>query len=145
MKNKKALFTSSSDHWATPNDFIKKIEFDTDICPLYCKTDNLLVTWGNKGIIYCNPPYSNIKNFINKIIEECKKGVRVKLLIPARTDTIYFHKLINSNLVSKIYFLKGRLKFNEKGSAPFPSVFIDIEKNKKMIVKFINYKEIEKL
>lgn len=46
------------------------------------------------------------------------------MLIPARTDTKYFHEYIYHN-TKEIRFIKGRLKFgNAKNSAPFPSMVV---------------------
>lgn len=62
----------------------------------------------------------------------------VYMLIPSRTDTKYFHKMINSNLDMGIYFFEGRLHFNEsKGAAPFPSCLIKLTAPKSKIY-FIN-------
>ncbi len=48
-------------------------------------------------------------------------GAIVVLLIPARTDTRYFHDYIYKKC--EIRFIKGRLKFGDsKNSAPFPSM-----------------------
>lgn len=45
------------------------------------------------------------------------------MLIPARTDTSYFHDFIYGK--SEIRFLRGRLKFGESlNSAPFPSMVV---------------------
>lgn len=49
------------------------------------------------------------------------------MLIPARTDTKYFHDFIYKK-AKEIRFLKGRLKFEidgeSEGSAPFPSMIV---------------------
>ena len=51
------------------------------------------------------------------------------MLIPARTDTKWFHKYIYGK--AEIRFVKGRLKFGDSNnSAPFPSMVV-IFKNKK--------------
>lgn len=71
---------------------------------------------------FVNPPYSKIKEFVDKSIEEHKKGKEVILLIPARTDTKYFRKLVDYGCT--IIFITGRLHFNESNSAPFPSCVI---------------------
>ena len=44
------------------------------------------------------------------------------MLIPARTDTRYFHNFIVPN--AEVRFIKGRIKFSSKGSAPFPSMVV---------------------
>ena len=46
------------------------------------------------------------------------------MLIPARTDTKYFHNYIYKK-ATEIRFIKGRLKFGDaKNSAPFPSMVV---------------------
>ena len=53
-----------------------------------------------------------------------KYGIDIVLLIPARTDTKYFHEYIFPH-ANTITFLKGRLKFGQsKNSAPFPSCIV---------------------
>lgn len=48
------------------------------------------------------------------------------MLIPARTDTKYFHDHIYHK--AEIRFIKGRLKFGDsKNSAPFPSMLVIYE------------------
>lgn len=46
----------------------------------------------------------------------------IVMLIPARTDTKYFHDHIVN--YAEVRFIKGRLKFSQKGSAPFPSMIV---------------------
>lgn len=124
-KSLDVMFSKKSDHWATPKALMNLIEFDIDVCPLFSTVDSLAIDWPNHSTIYCNPPYSDISSWIEKIIEQVTiNSVNVKLLIPARTDTKYFHRLLESGLVSKIIFFKGRLRFNEANSAPFPSILI---------------------
>lgn len=49
------------------------------------------------------------------------------MLIPARTDTTYFHDYIYGK--AEIRFIKGRLKFgNSKNPAPFPSMVVIFKK-----------------
>lgn len=116
------LFSKKSDNWATP-----KVVYDRyiaegyfDPCPLNSNFDGLKIDWEAKNFV--NPPYSKIKEFVEKAIEEHKKGKEVVLLIPARTDTKYFKKLIDYGV--DITFITGRLHFNESNSAPFPSCYI---------------------
>jgi len=126
--NKEIQGTRESDHYATPVKFYKKLnnefQFNYDPCPLRSKVDGLLTEW--KGIIYINPPYSNIAPFLIKGIEEIKNGNSKKLvfLIPIRSDTKYWHNLI-MKYAKEIRFIKGRLNFNElKSPAPFPCVLV---------------------
>lgn len=130
----KSLFTSLSDEWATPQELFNNLDdlfhFDLDPCCTYenhkCKNyfticeNGLNQSWFNK-VVFCNPPYSDIKNWVKKCYNESfYNNAFVVLLIPSRTDTKYFHDYICGNC--EIYFIKGRLKFNNKGSAPFPSM-----------------------
>jgi len=129
--NKELMFSHKSDDWSTPTGFYNKLDeefhFDFDPCPIRSEVDGLDIEWN--GNIFVNPPYSNIKSFIIKGIEELKKGNAkvVVFLVPARTDTKWFHEFIyNKNKKDvEIRFLKGRLKFGQsKNSAPFPSMLI---------------------
>lgn len=80
--------------------------------------------------VFCNPPYGKeIGKWVQKSLEESRKpNTLVVMLIPARTDTRYFHDFIYGR--AEIRFIRGRLKFgNSKTSAPFPSMVV-IFKNK---------------
>ena len=93
-----------------------------DPCPLFSSVDGLKIEWGE--INFVNPPYSNLKAWIEKSIEQSKKGKKVLLLIPARTDTKAFKMLFEYG--STITFITGRLRFNEANSAPFPSMLVEL-------------------
>lgn len=126
-----ALYTDRSDEWATPNDLFNSLNdefhFTLDPCAsetnhktelYYSKYDNgLIQDWSNQ-IVFCNPPYSSIKNWVYKCwYEWFYNNVTIVLLIPARTDTKYFHEYIYHQ--AEIRFIKGRLHFNgSKNSAP---------------------------
>ena len=134
--NNELMFSSKTDLWPTPNDFFDKLNdefhFTLDPCSTHenakCykhfteEENGLLQDWGNE-VVFCNPPYGRqIKYWIKKAYEESQKdNTKVVMLIPARTDTIYFHEYIYHK--AEIRFIKGRLKFgNAKNSAPFPSM-----------------------
>jgi len=74
-----------------------------------------------------NPPYgSEIKNWVHKA---SKAKAIVVCLLPARTDTRWFHEYIYNK--AEIRFIKGRLKFSgSKNSAPFPSMIVIFKKRK---------------
>lgn len=118
----KILFSKNSDNWATPKVmyefYIRNNYFDP--CPLNSQFDGLEIEWGEKNFV--NPPYSKIREFVDKAIIEHKKNKKVVLLIPARTDTKYFRKLVDYGC--EIVFITGRLHFNNSNSAPFPSCLI---------------------
>jgi phage N-6-adenine-methyltransferase len=131
------LFTSKTDMWATPQDFFDKLNeefhFELDVCATKenakCDRwfgqdiDGLKQNW-NYERVWMNPPYGReIGKWVKKA-SEAMGGV-VVCLLPARTDTRYFHNYIYKNPRAEIRFLKGRLKFGgSKNSAPFPSMVV---------------------
>ena len=74
--------------------------------------------------MFCNPPYGReIGRWVRKCYEESQRGATVVMLIPARTDTAWFHDYIYGK--AEIRFIRGRLHFNESTSgAPFPSMIV---------------------
>lgn len=139
MTLNKGLFTSNSAEWATPQAFYdeldKEFHFDLDPCcteenrkcnHYFTKEDNgLEQSWENYRV-FCNPPYGReISKWVEKAHKEVSEGgcPLVVMLIPARTDTSYFHDYIYKK--HEIRFVRGRLHFNEsKDCAPFPSMVV---------------------
>ena len=134
------MFSSKSNDWATPQDFYNQLDaefgFTLDPCASQssakCSSfytaddDGLSKNWEGQTV-FMNPPYGRkIGNWIQKAYEEGEKGnTRVVALIPARTDTKYWHNYCMK--ATEIRFVKGRLKFgqgNTKNSAPFPSAVV---------------------
>lgn len=136
--NKEVMFSSATDNWATPQDFFDELNaefhFDLDVCAdeishkcdkYYTKEqDGLKMPW--KGIVWCNPPYGReIGKWVRKALFASVGGATVVMLIPARTDTKWFHDYIYKRDNVEIRFVRGRLKFgNSKNSAPFPSMVV---------------------
>ena len=139
----KALFSSNSDEWETPTQLYAELTAEFHFCGdlaasgenakcdnYFTKEDDALSqNWAGLSTtgryLFLNPPYSNIKDWVKKAYEENLKGAKIVMLIPARTDTIYFHQWIYKNPNVEIRFIKGRLKFsNSKNSAPFPSMIV---------------------
>ena len=133
------LFSSKTGEWATPQDFFDKLNwrfgpFDLDPCAtihntkcanFYTEAENgLTKDWG-EHVVFVNPPYGRgIEEWIAKAYQEGRKeNTRVVMLIPARTDTRYWHDYVMK--AKEIHFVKGRLKFGDsKNSAPFPSAVV---------------------
>lgn len=127
--NTKGLMSSKKQDWTTPKELYqaldKEFKFDFDPCPVNPSFDGLVTDWGKSNFV--NPPYNRNKLWIKKGFEEWKKGKQVVFLIPARTDTSYFHDYLYHN--AELRFIRGRLKFGEgKGSAPFPSMIAILRK-----------------
>jgi phage N-6-adenine-methyltransferase len=128
-------FSSATDLWATPQDLFDKLNaefhFVTDVCAspenakcanYYDKErDGLAQHW--TGPCWMNPPYGRgIGQWIKKAYESRPDAVTVAL-IPARTDTAWWHDYVIKQ--RDIRFLRGRLKFGgHKNSAPFPSAIV---------------------
>lgn len=128
------MFSSKSDLWSTPDDFFaeldKEFHFTLDVCATADNTkcddyyteemDGLSLKWD--GIVWCNPPYGrNINKWIKKAVNAALGGATVVMLLPARTDTKWFHELVYRR--AEIRFVRGRLKFGgSNNAAPFPSM-----------------------
>ena len=137
-------FSSETNEWGTPQKFYDKLNdefyFTLDPCSTHdnhkcdkyftIEDDGLSQEWSN-DVVFMNPPYGReIKLWIQKAYEESLKGAVVVCLIPARTDTTYWHNYIFGK-ASEIRFVKGRLKFGDgKNSAPFPSAVIVFDNSK---------------
>ena len=88
-----------------------------DPCPVNEKFDGLNVEW--EKLNYVNPPYSLLKEFVQKALDEQLYGNETILLLPTKTDQQWFHDLIKRE--ADILWIKGRLKFkNNKWSATQP-------------------------
>ncbi len=137
--NRAYMPVSLTDDWATPRAFYDKLNevhnFDLDVAA--SSTNHLCDEWfgldhldesrrdGLKadwyGHVWCNPPYGRgIKDWVLKASQH---GDLVVMLLPARTDTKWFHDLVLPN--AEVTFVRGRIKFGAgKAPAPFPSMIV---------------------
>lgn len=140
--------SSATDDWATPqatfDELNQEFGFVLDPCasstnrkcsewfgldhPNPLLRDGLKQDWATVadslgGAVFMNPPYGrDINTWVAKASEEAAKGITVVCLLPARTDTRWFHKYC---IHHECRFIKGRLKFGAAtASAPFPSVIV---------------------
>lgn len=138
--------TSNDDTWKTPKDFFDKCdkEFGFTLDAAALSTSNLCEEWygpdhpdANRrdaltrswhkdcgdGAVWLNPPYGRtIKTWMHKAVEESRQGATVVCLVPARTDTNWFHDFC---MPHEVRYLRGRLKFNNgKKDAPFASALV---------------------
>ena len=136
MAISEALYSSQTDMWETPQDLFddldREFHFDLDVCAIpenaKCKKfytpeqDGLSQPWD--GTCWCNPPYGReIGKWVRGALFASVSVYTVVMLLPARTDTKWFHDYIYKRV--EIRFVKGRLKFgNSKNSAPFPSMVV---------------------
>ena len=134
--NTELMFSSKTDLWETPKDLFDKLNnefhFTLDVCAtpenakcdsFYTKEqDGLSQPW--KGVVWCNPPYGKqIGSWVRRGFFASLSGNTVVMLLPARTDTRWFHEYIYGK--AEIRFIRGRLKFGgSKNAAPFPSMVV---------------------
>ena len=147
MPIQKELFSSASAEWETPDDVFKPLNeefgFTLDPCctrenhkcpKFYTKDeDGLKHSWGSE-IVFVNPPYGHeIEKWIRKSFHESRRGALVVMLIPARTDTRWWHDYC---MKGEVRFIKGRIHFinrtlpsyngvhTKTSPAPFPSAIV---------------------
>jgi site-specific DNA-methyltransferase (adenine-specific) len=142
--DRKIMFSKKSDEWATPQWLFdalnKEHNFTLDPastdenckCPNHytMEDDGLTKDWSGE-IVFINPPYSKCFDWVKKAHEEAKNGVKTVMLLPARTDTKWFHQFcFDKTVVAEVCFVKGRLKFGQQtNSAPFPSMIVVFDGN----------------
>ena len=138
MAMNKGMYTSNSYEWETPQYFFdqlnKEFNIEIDVCATSenakCKkfysreVNGLIQTW--TGICWMNPPYGReIVHWVKKAYESSLQGATVVCLLPARTDTQWWHNYCSKVDQKDIRFIKGRLRFGgSTKDAPFPSVVV---------------------
>ncbi len=140
---KQVIFSSKTGKWDTPKEFYqaldKEFNFDHDPCPANPEINGILCEgWGKRNFV--NPEYGpSIYAWIEKGVIELQKGNLSVFLLPARTDTAWFHELVLP-FAKEIRFIRGRLKFVPRTgwgkdtaisqAAPFPSIVVIFEPKK---------------
>ena len=130
--------TSSRQDWETPAKIFEPLRDEFNItldvcatssnakCPyFYTPSDDALQLGWNltKRNCWMNPPYGRgIDKWIEKAYRESLLGITVVCLVPARTDTRWWHDYC---IKGTIRFIRGRIKFvGAKENAPFPSAVV---------------------
>lgn len=135
-----AMLSSDKMDWATPRAFYDALDaefgFTVDVCAeewnakherfWTVQDDSLSISWGGE-VCFMNPPYGReIGKRVAKAHQEAQRGATVVALIPARTDTAYWHDHIQGK--AEVRFVRGRIKFERpdgaRDPAPFPSAVI---------------------
>ena len=145
-------FSSKSDEWETPQDLFDELDeyfqFDLDVCAtpdnakcsrFYTKEDDgLSKNWIET--CWMNPPYGReIGKWVAHAYERSLFGATVVCLLPARTDTRWWHDYCTKG---EITFLKGRLKFsNAEFNAPFPNAIVVFRPRVETILRGTKYLE----
>ena len=132
--NTDLMFSSATDQWPTPQTFFDvwaaRFVFELDVCAdagnakcsrfFSVDDDGLAQSWA-PAVCWMNPPYGReIGKWVRKACEESRRGATVVCLLPARTDTAWWHDYVIPH--AEVTFVRGRLKFGSaKAGAPFPS------------------------
>jgi len=135
---------STSMNWQTPTEILEALYgafgiFDVDPCsptanrasaPVKARVhytaadDGLSIPW--HGTVFINPPYGRgLAAWVAKAKAEVRGGNArtVVALIPARTDTHYWHEHVAGD--ATVFFVRGRLTFGgADAAAPFPSALV---------------------
>jgi phage N-6-adenine-methyltransferase len=133
-----ACLSSAKMDWQTPDNVLELVrEFGRGVISLDPCTvadnptgalryytpdsDGLSQPWDGPGLVFCNPPYGReLGPWAWKMRTEATKGAEIIGLVPARTDTRWWHDYVAS--ADAVLFWRGRLKFKgASASAPFPS------------------------
>ena len=136
-------FSSTSGDWDTPQTFYDKLDrqfsFTLDPCATeasakcakyYTEEDDGLVQDWKGHTVFVNPPYGrSIGVWLKKGYEESKKhNTIVVMLVPARTDTKWWHDYVMR--AKEVHLVRGRLKFGTSdNAAPFPSAVVIFHSN----------------
>ena len=129
-------FSSRTDDWTTPEWLFERLNaefhFTLDPCSTtenakcqrhYTREEDGLAQDWSRDIVFMNPPYGReISRWMSKAVDSALSGATVVCLVPARTDTKWWHRFA---MRGQIEFLPGRLKFGTAvNSAPFPSAVV---------------------
>jgi len=139
-----AMFSSSSREWGTPDWLFDRYNaiyhYTIDVCATAQNTkvakffsesvDGLAQGWEGERC-WMNPPYGHeIEAWVHKAWEERNKYTLISMLLPARTDTKWWHAFVGSLEGGRFEFLRSRVKFVlpngefAPSGAPFPSVVV---------------------
>ncbi|MCP4191770.1 MAG: adenine methyltransferase [Planctomycetaceae bacterium] len=132
----KSLFSSESPEWETPQWLFDSLNaefgFTLDPCSTdqnakcpkhFTKSENGLEQDWQDHVVFMNPPYGReIAAWMEKAYTSSRMGATVVCLVPARTDTKWWHGFA---MKGEIRLLRGRIQFvGGNHSAPFPSAIV---------------------
>jgi len=131
-------FNTGRQDWETPDEIFiplhKEFKFNLDVCAtaknkkvknyLSRKVDALSKEW--KGTCWMNPPFGQQGKWVKKAYQESKKGNTIVCLLPARTNTCWWHDYA---MKGEVRFIKGRPKFKgAKHGLPQPLAIVIFKK-----------------
>jgi site-specific DNA-methyltransferase (adenine-specific) len=132
------IYSSRSEEYGTPRDLFwtlnSEFNFQLDAaashqnakCEKYLTKEENSLSYRWTETTWLNPPYGRlIDSFMTKAaFESHHRDVEVCCLVPARTDTEWFHASVWGR-AAELRYIKGRLRFEGgEHSSTFPSVVI---------------------
>lgn len=132
-----AAFSSAKEDWETPKRFFDALDaefgfvldaaatFENTKCDLYWSPTKNALNRDWRGSVWCNPPYGpGIGKWVTKGFYEAQAhNGPVVMLIPARTDTRWWHEYVMR--ADEIRLIRGRMRFGGSTiNAPFPSCIV---------------------
>ena len=127
---------TQTDVWGTPQWLFDLLDAEFDFtldpcsdgdnakCSRYFDSlyeDGLTQDWGTEHV-FMNPPYSDCLGWMRKALDASTRGALVVCLVPARTDTTWWHECA---MRGEVRLIRGRLRFGDApANAPFPSAVI---------------------
>lgn len=128
------LFRNATrDDVATPAAFrsgLAELGFsDFDPCPLFGAAtleqfNGLTATWPTDAPIYVNPPFSDVRPWLEKVNESVTEGARVAVMMPVRSNTRYWQTHVKDKAIG-FMLINSRIMFDGYArGAPMPMILV---------------------
>ncbi len=142
MAQFRGKFASIRNDWTTPDELFREIdaEFGFTLDAAASAENKKVAAFFDKKIdamtqdwaphrIWLNPPYGEgykLSQWVKKAHDEAQRGATVVMLIPARTNTNWFHDYCLGK--AQVRFIRGRPKFGgAEHGLPQPLCFVIFE------------------
>jgi len=140
-----------SDYWWTPVKLKEQLAlhtglrfayFDPAPYPKPPSFDGLHHPWhhGESETIFVSPPFSDIPNWIAKMILEASRGTSIIALLPHQSDRAWYESILDA--AKSIVFIRGKVNYinlltgtSPRGGAPFPLFAVHFDNGSKEHIK----------
>ena len=127
-------FETGRQDWETPDELFgplnDEFKFTLDVCAdannakcskfFTLSDDAFKQQW--TGVCWMNPPFGTLGKWVKKAFEESQRGATIVSLLPARTNTGWWHDYC---MKAEIRFIRGRPKFKgAKHGLPLPLAIV---------------------
>ena len=135
-----------SDYWGTPIKLKEQLaqhmklrfsDFDPAPYPQPPSFNGLDHLWHHEAgeTIFVNPPFSDMPNWIAKMIAEASRGRSILALLPHQSDRAWYESVLDA--AKSIVFIRGKVNYinlltgkSPRGGAPFPVFAVHFDNNK---------------